>query len=1063
MAGKTLDEEAIFKVACRISATDARSEYLQQVCGDNETLLSRLKTMLDLHFFDRSFLEHPASNAVASLDVPILTEPIGSEIGPYKLRDQLAEGGMGVVYIAEQIRPVQRKVALKVIKPGMDTRQVIARFEAERQALALMDHPNIAQVFDGGVTESGHPFFVMELVHGVSITEFCDQYQYSVEQRLELFMDVCRAIQHAHQKGIIHRDIKSSNVLVTLHDDKPLVKVIDFGIAKAINQEHVQHTMHTRFAQMLGTPAYMSPEQAELRPLGIDTRSDVYSLGVLLYELLTGTTPIDAQHMESSSYDELRRIIRDEEPPRPSARISTLGAELATTVAQQRRTVTVRLSQRLRGELDSIVLKCLEKDRTRRYETASALADDVHRFLKNEPIMARSPSTPYRIHKFVRRNRLLVSSLAAVFLALSLGVTAATVAFLHAGQQRDLAENRLADITKEQENNRVLIQLLRDMYPTPWGVQTLGRNHTVYEAIEAISPTLKTRLQNHPEVEIKVRQIFADAYKSAKEFDKEREHLEKALNLAQQIYQGRPHPMLAEIHAQLADAVGSNVGVPHDFARLLKHAETAIAMNAALGIESGRSYDHAWFAKGQCLLRTSPNRKAEAEQAQRNVVEARERLGQNPSLAVWDLGLVLMELGDDRLDDAQAEFERALENCQDGSRPMVKSTALSGLGTCLNRKGNLTGAIKALRESWTLCQTNDKLRNEPRGHRSATWLVEVYFAQSDLQAAFELVEQVERYLRTTETSPVESLVECLFLKGWLYYQLEHDDLAVELLTESRDLARDHFGEQSILFAGPCVYLALLLERSQQSQNAEAAFRRYLPITEAFVNASPSYSVCHWSHTRGLVATSGGDVSKLENALEIADRGHQFVAEWRRKWMEPAFYYNKARLQLQLDESNPQTAIELLKSGLMKAREPQATYRSWRWHVPTMRTELETMLARLYLQEDRAEQAMRVLRDAISIRSDALGDDHIQTAMAQLRLGEFLVTHSERFEIVTAEQPLRKAYEKLTRHPPAVNALRRRAARSLAEVYRATERPRNADQWQAIAESHGRPKPENDTD
>src|SRR5207248_5780586 len=309
-------------------------------------------------------LEAPAVGLEVTSEVQISSEGVGSSVGPYKLLEQIGGGGMGVVYMAEQVHPVRRKVALKIIKPGMDSRQVIARFEAERQALTMMEHPNIAKVLDAGTTDAGRPYFVMELVKGIPITDYCDQARLSTRQRLELFVQVCHAVQHAHQKGVIHRDLKPSNVLVTLHDDKPVVKVIDFGIAKATGQPLTDKTLFTNFAQLVGTPLYMSPEQAALSGLDVDTRSDIYSLGVLLYELLTGTTPFAKDRFREAGYDEVRRIIREEEPPKPSTRLSTLG-QAATTVSAQRQTDPKRLSQLCRGELDWVVMKCLEKDRDR--------------------------------------------------------------------------------------------------------------------------------------------------------------------------------------------------------------------------------------------------------------------------------------------------------------------------------------------------------------------------------------------------------------------------------------------------------------------------------------------------------------------------------------------------------------------------------------------------------------------------------------------------------------------------------------------------------------------------
>ncbi|HEY7157423.1 MAG TPA: serine/threonine-protein kinase, partial [Gemmataceae bacterium] len=412
---------SLFCEALERSSADERAAYLHAACGEDRELRARIVALLRAHEQAGGFLgdKSEAHDPRTTVDEPIAERP-GTVIGPYKLLEQIGEGGFGVVFMAEQQRPIRRKVALKVLKPGMDTRQVVARFEAERQALAIMDHPNIAKVFDGGATPSGHPYFVMELVKGLPITEFCDHNQLTSRKRLELFLSVCQAVQHAHQKGIIHRDLKPSNVLVTLHDTTPVVKVIDFGVAKALGQELTDKTLFTGFAQMIGTPLYMAPEQVGQSGLDIDTRSDIYSLGVLLYELLTGTTPFDKERLHQAGYDELRRIIREEEPPKPSLRLSTLG-QAATIVSTQRQSDPKRLSQQFRGELDWIVMKALEKDRDRRYETASALAADVQCYLQDEPVEACPPSTWYRFRKFARRNKrgLLTASVVALAVVLT--------------------------------------------------------------------------------------------------------------------------------------------------------------------------------------------------------------------------------------------------------------------------------------------------------------------------------------------------------------------------------------------------------------------------------------------------------------------------------------------------------------------------------------------------------------------------------------------------------------------------------------------------------------------
>jgi tetratricopeptide (TPR) repeat protein len=430
------DIDDIFCEALERPSSAEQAAYLDQACRHDPALRRRVERLLEAHAQADSFLAAGPSVERPTSDWRV--ESGGTLIGPYKLLEQIGEGGFGVVFLAEQQEPIRRKVALKVLKPGMDTRQVVARFEAERQALALMDHSNIAKVLDAGtigaeprtsvsgpdepltiVRGSGRPYFVMELVKGVPITDYCDQNNLPVRERLDLFVTVCQAVQHAHQKGIIHRDIKPSNVLITRHDATPVVKVIDFGIAKAMGQQLTDKTLFTHFAQMLGTPLYMSPEQAGLSDLDVDTRSDIYSLGVLLYELLTGTTPFDQERFKEVGYDEMRRIIREEEPPRPSTRLSTLG-QAASTASARRQTDPRRLSQALRGELDWVVMKCLEKDRDRRYETAAALAQDIERYLRDEPVHACPPSALYRFRKFTRRNktRLAFTGLILFFLGL---------------------------------------------------------------------------------------------------------------------------------------------------------------------------------------------------------------------------------------------------------------------------------------------------------------------------------------------------------------------------------------------------------------------------------------------------------------------------------------------------------------------------------------------------------------------------------------------------------------------------------------------------------------------
>jgi serine/threonine protein kinase len=454
---------SIFAAAIERPSPEERAAFLDGACGSNAELRRRIDALMEAHDAAGGFLQDSpaAGDAGPTMDRPIDERP-GGQIGMYKLLEQIGEGGMGTVWTAQQTEPVKRVVALKLIKAGMDSRQVIARFEAERQALALMDHVNIARVIDAGTTSAGRPYFVMDLVKGVPINSYCDEHHLTPRKRLELFIPVCQAVQHAHQKGIIHRDLKPSNVLVALYDGKPVPKVIDFGVAKATGQSLTDKTLITGFGAIVGTLEYMSPEQAEINQLDIDTRSDIYSLGVLLYELLAGSPPFSRKDLAPAGLLEMLRFIREKEPSKPSTKLSS--AEGLPTLAANRGTEPAKLTKLMRDELDWIVMKALEKDRNRRYETANSFALDVQQYLNDERVQACPPTAWYRFRKFARRNKAAIATAATVGLALLLTVVVMAVSNALIARQRDEArvQHRLARQAVDDMYTQVAEKWLHD-------------------------------------------------------------------------------------------------------------------------------------------------------------------------------------------------------------------------------------------------------------------------------------------------------------------------------------------------------------------------------------------------------------------------------------------------------------------------------------------------------------------------------------------------------------------------------------------------------------------------
>lgn len=681
----------LFIRALEVDVQD-RDEFLVEACKGDDALLHRVRGLLDSHQAESRFLPIDGETAAPYLH----SESEGDIIDRYKLLENIGEGGFGTVWAAEQKAPVTRKVALKLVKLGMDTRQVVARFEAERQALAMMEHPNIAKVLDGGATASGRPYFVMELVRGIPITEYCDQQKLTTEKRIELVVKVCGAVQHAHQKGIIHRDLKPSNILVTLHDGIPVPKIIDFGIAKATQQELTDKTIYTKFHQFIGTPAYISPEQAEMSGLDVDTRSDIYSLGVLLYELLTGETPFDRKQLLASGLDEVRRIIRHQDPLCPSTKFGTLEQDSKSTAAQRRSVEAWQLIRELRGDVDWIVMKCLEKDRTRRYETANELAKDLSRHLASEAVEARPPSAVYRLRKFAGRNRVWLGAISAVIASLLVGLAVASYSLI-------VAERRRQELEVESARSAQVIRVLNEMLEAADPATGKG-DYTVREMLDEFSSTLDGRFD--PNVEAEVRRTVGRAYYHLGLHAASERHLQQALALLN----GSDSQEEAVVMTFLAETV-NRIGARQSEAEALLRRAIEILKQVD---DAPKELAHAYAILGWTLYTQSGGLNVQLAKSENESVSVNSeglRLLEpftDPESQLLKgkmcvgLSFELIRSGPDDLSEATAYTERAVNLLRDTPYDVFSPMALNVYAGCQWLLGNHDRVEPLLHESMPL-------------------------------------------------------------------------------------------------------------------------------------------------------------------------------------------------------------------------------------------------------------------------------------------------------------------------------------------------------------------------